>query len=125
MKLLKDKGISLYLTMTIMSILLALALGVSAILYSQIKVTKGMGDSVFAFYAADTGIERELYEENEPGTYSDYLDLNQNGYQDSNDSSYTVTVTAGGESNCPEEANRCIKSVGDFKGTKRAILVVK
>jgi len=116
MKLSKDKGVSLYLTMMIMSVLLALALGVSAILYIQIKVTKGMGDSVPAFYAADTGIERELYEKNDAGTgYTDDLD---------NGASYEITVIAPGESGCPDYANRCIKSVGDYKGTKRAIKIV-
>jgi len=111
------KGVSIYLAIMIMGVLLALALGVAAILYSQIKVTKGMGDSVSAFYAANTGIERELYEKNPTGTsYSDYLD---------NGASYTVIITAGGEDTCPVGVNRCIKSVGVFKETKRAIRIVR
>ena len=111
------RGVALYLAIMIMGVLLTLALGVSAILYSQIKVAKGMGNSVMAFYAANSGIERELYEENPTGTtYSDYLD---------NGASYTVTVVAAGEGNCPVDVNRCIKSVGAYKETKRAIQIIR
>lgn len=56
-----SKGVSLYFSIAIMAILLAIALGISTILIGQIKVIKGMGDSVAAFYAADTGIERVMY----------------------------------------------------------------
>ena len=55
-----QKGVSLYLAVIIMLILLAIALGVSTILVGQIKTIRGMGNSVSAFYAADTGIETEL-----------------------------------------------------------------
>jgi len=58
---------------------------------------------------------------NSPGnptgtTYSDYLDSG---------ASYTVTVVAAGEGNCPVDVNRCIKSVGAYKETKRAIQIVR
>jgi hypothetical protein len=55
------KGVSLYLALIIMFILIAIGLGVSLIIVSQMKMMKGMGDSVVAFYAADTGIEHSLY----------------------------------------------------------------
>lgn len=56
-----QKGSSLYFSIIILSILLAIALGLGAILVGQSRVIKGMGDSVAAFYAADTGIEQVLY----------------------------------------------------------------
>ena len=56
-----NKGVSLYLAVVIMAILLAIVLGVSAILVSQIKIIRGVENSVIAFYAADTGIEDILY----------------------------------------------------------------
>lgn len=104
-----QKGVSLYLALVIMGILLALALGISTILVGQIKITKGMGDSVIAFYAADTGIERELFEKNyltSPAgySYSGFLDLDNNGgglsgaglcpddLIDYDDACYTVTI---------------------------------
>ena len=57
----KEQGISLIITFFIMTIILAMVLVISTILYDQIKVIKNMGDSVVAFYAADSGIEKVLY----------------------------------------------------------------
>jgi hypothetical protein len=56
------KGVSLYLALIIMFILIAIGLGVSLIIVSQMKMIRGMGDSVIAFYGADTGIEHALYD---------------------------------------------------------------
>lgn len=56
-----QKGISLILTFFIMTIILAIVLGVGAILVSEIKIIRAMGNSVVAFYAADSGIEKTLY----------------------------------------------------------------
>jgi hypothetical protein len=61
------KGVSLYLALIIMFILIAIGLGVSLIIVSQMKMIRGMGDSVVAFYAADTGIENSLYEQKQGG----------------------------------------------------------
>jgi len=60
----KDKqqqGVSLMITSFIMIIILSVVLSVSAILYSQLKMIKNIGDSVVSFYAADSGIEKVLY----------------------------------------------------------------
>ena len=56
-----QKGISIYLSLMVMTSILAIALGTSAILVSQLKIAKGLGSSVAAFYAADTAIERVIY----------------------------------------------------------------
>ena len=56
-----QKGISLYFALTIMTIFLAISLGLSTILLSQIKMIRGIGYSVIAFYAGDTGIEEIFY----------------------------------------------------------------
>ena len=108
-----NKGISLYFGLIIMAIFLAVALGLTTILIGQIGIMKGMGDSVVAFYAADTGIERILMSrESPPPTLGDTLP---------NEASYSVTVTAGGSPGCNPILNYCIKSIGTFRGTKRAI----
>jgi hypothetical protein len=118
-----------------MSLILALALGVSALLFSQIKVIRGLGDSVVAFYAADSGIERELYEKNTPPfEYSGFLDLNKNrivssqdcpaGLEDDpGDACYLVKGIPPGP-DCQAEIV-CIRSYGFFKGVSRAIQAVK
>jgi len=56
----KQKGVSLYLAVVLMTMLLALVLGVSTILFRQLQTIRGMEDSVVALYAADSGIERAL-----------------------------------------------------------------
>ena len=92
--------------------MLTMVFGLTAIMYSQIRIIRGLGQSVTAFYAADTGIERALYnirrlKESETwpiledfGTGSDY--------------GYTV-------SKIPCGTKTCLRSIGTYKETKRAI----
>lgn len=63
-KSLNDKrGVSLYFAIIILTILLAIALGLGTILISQSRMVREMGDSTTAFYGAETGLERILYED--------------------------------------------------------------
>ncbi len=94
-----QKGVSIYLALMIMSILLAIGLGISLIIVSQMKTIKGMGDSVVAFYAADTGIERALYEPM-PSFGGDV-----------GDASYTVEVVC-----CCRGVGDCLFGVGECAG---------
>ena len=109
-----QKGVSLYIAFLIMTILLSIALSMSTFLVSEIKIMREMGKSVTAYYAAETGIERELYEDNEVGTnYSGSI----------GNASYGVSVVDQGIGGCAFDANYCIKSVGSYKGVKRAIMI--
>jgi len=111
--LLKNKqGVSLYLALLVMAILLSIGLATSAILIGQIRMIKGIGDSVLAFYAADTGIEKVLLNRANPSPISGTLE---------NKSSYVVIVILPGP-DCAADY-RCIRSVGTYKETKRAIEV--
>ena len=56
-----NKGVSILLTVLIMSVVLAIGLGLSAILIQQTKMMKGIGDSVISFFAAESGIEKVLF----------------------------------------------------------------
>ncbi len=96
------RGVAIYLAIIIMVVLLSIGLGISTLLVNQIKMIRGMGHSVVALYAADTGIERELYEDNLPpfGPYYGYLDLDGDGggvpgdcgdLSDTDDACYEVT----------------------------------
>ena len=107
-----QKGTSLYLAVAIMTILLAIALGISSIFLGQVKVIRGLGYSVIAFYAADAGIERILLNRDAP------LDIPSTLL--SNGSVYQVSVTAGGVGSCTAQYY-CIKSIGSYKETSRAI----
>jgi len=56
-----QKGVSLVITLFIMTIILGVVLSVSALLYSQLKVIRNIGNSVASFYTAESGIEKVLY----------------------------------------------------------------
>jgi hypothetical protein len=62
-KIKNQRGVSIFFAVLILSVLLAVALGINAILISQIRTLREMSDSVVSLYAADTGIERILYED--------------------------------------------------------------
>lgn len=106
-----QQGVSLYLALMIMTLILAISLGISTILVSQIKMIRGMGDSIMAFYAADTGIERAL---SEGQVVSGNLE---------NGASYNVQVLLPGP-DCSGQ-NYCLKSVGVFRETRRAIEITR
>lgn len=60
----KEKGmVSIYTTMMIMMVSLGMVLGLAAIFVGYLRIIRGIGDSVVAHYAANTGIERLLYED--------------------------------------------------------------
>jgi len=112
-KIKKQDGVSLYLAVIILAVLLAISLGLSSILISQIKIIRGMEESVIAFYAADTGIEIELYQQNlPPFSYSGSL----------GDATYFVVGVVRGVDGC-DAPRFCIKSKGVFGKTQRAIEV--
>jgi len=127
--------VALYLALMVMGVLLALALGISAILLSQTKVIKEMGNSVIAFYAANTGIERALYiDRSICSSYeliADRVNCLKNEVSNipsgdlklDNGAQYELVVDAGGEGTCPSGKTYCVKSSGIYKETKRAIRI--
>ncbi|MBI2050096.1 MAG: pilus assembly PilX N-terminal domain-containing protein [Candidatus Staskawiczbacteria bacterium] len=57
----RQKGVSLLITFFILTIILAVVLSISALFYSQVKIIRNISNSVVAFYAADSGVEKVLY----------------------------------------------------------------
>lgn len=55
------KGASLIIVFFILTIILAIVLNISILLFNQIKIIRNIGNSVVAFYAADSGVEKVLY----------------------------------------------------------------
>ena len=111
-----QQGISLYLGLMIMTILLSIALGLNTIFLGQTKMIKTLGNSIIAFYAADAGMEEVLMDRTNP------LDIPQTTLP--NGATYQVLVTAGGVGDCSSDYNFCIKSIGIFQETRRAIEIV-
>jgi hypothetical protein len=123
-----EKGVSMLLAVLILSILLAIALGISHFITEQTKMMREIGYSVKSFYAADSGIEKVLLTNSlSPGSV--------------NGSTYTITCgccdptvnpdicpspdcLAGCDvdPNC-RAPNYCLKSIGDYQGFRRAIQV--
>ena len=127
-----NKGVSLYLAFIITSMVLAIAFGLQSIFLGQVKTIRGEGYSVVAFYAADTGIENEMVDWSNPASsYSGCLDINENGVcgESEQDAFYNVKVLKGpeitggaGEPGCTDAGlHYCVKSIGKYKGIKRAI----
>ncbi len=99
----------------IMAIILSIVLGVTTILLGQLKVIKGIENSVIAFYAAESGIEKVLISRLNP--------IGLNGFSEtlSNGASYNIEVKASG-GGC-SASNYCIKSKGFYRNAQRTIQV--
>ena len=110
-----QKGVSLYLTIVILSVLTAALLSLVSISVSQIKIIYSVGDSVIAFYAADTGIERVLYHIFKEGWQPSFFgECPYPAWQIlSNDAEYKVCVS--------DNSTSTIWSTGSYKKTKRKI----
>jgi Tfp pilus assembly protein PilX len=106
-----QKGVSLYLTIVILSVLTAALLALVGISVSQIKVTYSLGNSVIAFYAADTGIEEILYNIYK-GSYSPSL----------GDCSFAGNLSGAEYRVCVSDTSTStIRSTGTYKKIKRKI----
>lgn len=106
----------MYLALMVMTIMLGIALGLSTIFIGEIKTMKQIGNSIIALGAADAGIEAILLIRNNP------VNIPETGL--SNGATYQVIVQNGGVGDCPAEDNFCIKSIGSYLGTRRAIEII-
>lgn len=141
-----QKGISLFLAIVILAVILAMVLGLGTILIGQLKMMRGMGNSVVALYAADTGVEEALKMYFNGEDLQDYYPYR--GGLDNN-AEYEVSVVCcdpsgpncvwdpitkpcdvidtAPDSNWPQidlncmATKYCIRSVGEYEDTKRAI----
>ncbi|MEF8847021.1 MAG: hypothetical protein V5A57_01140 [Candidatus Paceibacterota bacterium] len=116
-----QKGVSLYYAVLIMSLSLGVALGLNTIAIQSLKITRKVEKSPPALYAADTGIERSLYELSVTGNWNkgEEHEINLDG------SKYQVEIIEPGNSNCPADVIYCIRSIGFHEDTRRAIRVVR
>ena len=131
-----QRGVSLLFIILISSVILSIGAGVSVIIIQEVKIIEQVGDSVVSFYAADSGVEEQLF---------DLYKALPAGHSPQH--SGNVAITTGGVASyvvnakcsvntAPEDCfmangftidadclalNYCIKSIGNFKNTKRAI----
>ena len=134
-----QKGISLYLVMVILSVVLAMVLGLAAILVTQIKTIRNVGYSVVALYAADTGIERglQIVLRGDSAPLPSYNENLSNGANYKMEISCCKNNGGGGCAWTSEPGNECpaglaektecratrycIISSGEYRGVKRAL----
>jgi len=109
------KGITLYLTIVILGLLFAIGIGLSLIVFTQIKIAREIGYSVNALCAADSGVERALY-----GIYQENWPLGNSASDSVDGASYSVNTFAPSPPNCNAQYY-CIKSTGEYKGTLRKV----
>lgn len=130
-----QKGVSLYFTITILSLLLGIALAGSSLLIGQLGRLKSSGNSALAFSAADAGIERALYIDNKNCATSPSVAARitcvQTGIDGltagdktlANGASFTLEVAAGGSGFCPAGKNYCVRSKGVFQTATRTLRI--
>lgn len=117
-----DSGVSVVLALFVLSAVLAIALSLSNILLSELRLGRSVGNSVPAFFAADSGIEKILTVRDDPITFSECTDPPPAVTCElSSGARFWVEVTPAG-SDCTAD-NYCIKSIGEFRDTRRAIEV--
>ena len=106
-----EKGVSILLSVMILSVILSIALGSSDIAIRQVQSMEGIGDSVVALYAADHGVEEVMVMEYPTSITETEL---------SNGATYVVTVVDSSDPSCSAD-NYCIESIGSYRDAKRAI----
>lgn len=75
MKIKKNKGIALILSIIILSAVLAIGLTVSMVMVDKVKISRDSSDSIKAYYVAESRLECELYKlkNEEASTYCDHI----------------------------------------------------
>lgn len=118
-----ERGLALYLTIMVMALILVIALGTAGLLVSQIRMVRDMGDSVLAFYATETGIEKALYRLSQGDLCPPICQWQETL---SNGASYTATFENRNEEGCPATVlNYCLKSIGVYNSIRRGIRVAR
>ena len=105
----KESGVTLYLTIVILSVFTAVVFTLTDVSVSQIKITWLAGDSVKAFFAADTGVEQALFNIRKQDSFGDIAKTSLG-----NGASYAVDIVF-------STTTATIQSKGEFRNTRRTI----
>jgi hypothetical protein len=111
-----QKGVSLYLVVLIMSVMMGIVLGLTSVIIGGAKTAGNLGNSVRAFSAADTGIEYFLYSMYKGSSCSN---ISQTYIDSASNYGYTVTVTG----SCTGDGTTKIDSTGTCQDSVRELEV--
>jgi len=137
-----EKGVSLIVVFLIMTIMLAMVLGLVSFVLNQTNIIGNLSHSVSSFYAADTGIDKTFYLINAAGSFCNVCafcndcaqctltPLAQNGCNPQTCNNCQLTYTSGFDQRTfevtaeltpldEETLNVCIASDGFYKNTVR------
>lgn len=104
-----QKGaVAIIFAVMIMSMVVVISASMSALMIQQIKMSGQAGYSVVAFYAADAGVERCLYDIRKAGAIN---------------CSYTVDFTSGAKYTVTYDGLGVITSRGEYRGVSRKVEV--
>jgi hypothetical protein len=121
-----QKGSALYISLIILSVILAIVLGLSAILIGQIRTLRNVSDIVTAYHAAETGWEYIYFKINKEGNVSNISDIvnSLNDYREdlSNELFYRIKVLNINDSLCRGAYRYCVKIFGYYKGANAVLL---
>jgi Tfp pilus assembly protein PilX len=130
MRFSQQRGAALFLTMVIMSGIFAIGIAVMSLLIGEVRTSRDIGHYIPAIYAADTGIERALYQIRINGTFPAGTCQNAGDCVigssaspktlNTNAAEYFVSIYDTGFGNCTA-ATQCIVSNGRLGGTARAL----
>lgn len=120
----------------IMTTLLGIALGTSTLLFSQLGALKGIGHSVFAFYATEAGLERALYldntvcltqEDHAVCLAGEFTSLTSEDLTLSNGAAFELQAESPGQGGCPEDLgySHCVRSEGSYEQARRAVRMAR
>lgn len=126
-KLKTEAGVSLYLALMVMSLMLGIAFGISTLLIDQFVSLRGAGFSSLAMEAADAGIEKIFYDDRKGiDVLSECPVASPCNQTLSNGATYAITVVGPGVSGCPSSGvTYCAKSLGSYQGAQRAIRIAR
>ncbi|MEX0877637.1 MAG: pilus assembly PilX N-terminal domain-containing protein [Candidatus Spechtbacterales bacterium] len=124
----KEDGVALYMSLMMLSVIMAIGMGLTTLTLGQLRTARDIGNSVIDIYAADAGIERGLYKLRKTGglnpctTTSDCVVTSSDAGVTPfvNNASYNVTVLDGNILWCPAGKFKCLRSIGSFSDTSRA-----
>lgn len=103
-----QSGIALLLTVIILSVVILVAVSITGVVIIQLKLVRDIDDSKAAIYAADSGVEWQLYQIRQGVSVS--LPTMSNGA--------TISTTVTGTT-----PNFTIKSLGSYRFVKRQLEV--
>jgi len=115
MKLNNQKGTSLLLTLLVMAAILSIAIGLARLGLGEIKLLRDIPGSLIAYYAAESGVERALYEAWQPPLYAPQPQP-ACSVQLANGSWYGTTVTT-------QVNSTIVQTTGCYQNNKRSIEV--